>query len=190
MGKTLVPYLLLLILPLLANACAMAPESNLRSGSPGLYDLKAVTFTVESVNGQVQIKTHRNAPWHDLKKGEVFDGFALIRSGFRSNAELIMHEEGRSVRCDIYDLLCEISMRDIYFQLLSPSGLSDYVQRMWGQEERIDPKAPVRVSRATLRKDDETFSLLAEACDQLYPKDLSREVGGAAGAAAMPSSNC
>jgi hypothetical protein len=78
-------------------------------------------------------------------------------------------------------------MRDIYVKVLSPAGLIKYWERLWAGDEQIDALAAVQVSRDTLNEGEETFSLIAEAQSQLYPKDTAREAGGAAGAPATAS---
>jgi hypothetical protein len=167
------------------SSCQSLNEAKLKGTDPVLSNLEALTFTANSVSGQVQIKENRTAPWRDLKQGETFNGFAMIRTGFRSGAKLSMKNGYGSTECELGDLLCCTSVRDIYINVLSPASRAKYQEKLWENGEKLNPDAAIMITRASLKGagESEKFSLLAEASDLLYQRNQQRVVTGAAGAA-------
>ena len=55
-----------------ALLCLLSSCTSMNTPGGDYLDLEAVTFTAEDVSGQIQIRDHRRAPWHSLKKGEIF----------------------------------------------------------------------------------------------------------------------
>lgn len=155
----------ILLICLLAGAGAACKVSNSHSkpGSTTYVNLMTLKFTAQSVFGQVQIKASRNEPWHDLQAGEVFNGYALIRSGFQSGATLTMRHGHRSVQCELGALICATSINDIYDRVLSPSALAEYKEKIWKKDYRLDPKAPVAITREALNRFAKSEGLLATA---------------------------
>jgi hypothetical protein len=175
---------LFIISLLFSSACTTVNEAALKGRDPTLANLDSLIFTAESVTGQVQIRDNRNAPWRDLKAGDTFNGFAMIRSGFRSCADLSVKIGANTVGCELCDLICQTSVRDIYINVLAPASLAKYNEKMWEKGERIKPDARIQISRVSLNGEGEDkFSLLAEASDMVYPKSQQRTTQGAAGAA-------
>ncbi len=166
----------------LACGCSVLGFTNGTTVDAALYNLESTSFTTESIKGNVQIKEHRNAPWRDLKAGDVFNGYAFIRTGYKAGAELLMKDGEKKVECEIGSLICEVTIRDIIAKVLSNDGISKYNKAMWKKKERIDPNALVLVSRKSLNGEDDEDSLLAEV--KTIPDMKSINIaGGAAGAA-------
>jgi hypothetical protein len=179
--------MLLCILLALSTACATSTSKVLKSGDRPIYiDLSTLKFTAQSVEGQVQIKQGRKSAWRNLQPGETFNGLASIRTGFRSNAELVMKngDENKTVSCKVGSLLCATSMRDVYGRVLHPDAIKDYYERMWGDPDSIDPDAPILVTRSTLRGEDPD-TLLAEGVEAMSVRsqDTGAAATGGAGAA-------
>jgi len=131
----------LVLLP--ATACKIAEHAG-RPGASTYVNLGSLVFTVKSVEGQVQVKPNRNAPWRDLLPGDTFDGYALIRSGFQSGAQIVMQQgPNRSMRCELGDLICAVSINDVYDRVLSPDAVAEYNQNLWKKDQPFDPGAPV-----------------------------------------------
>ncbi|MHC4943582.1 MAG: hypothetical protein ACYTG7_11250 [Planctomycetota bacterium] len=165
MRKQIILILFLCLAVFLTEACKVSKPGGDRSkpGATTYVNLASLKFTVESVNGQVQIKANRNAEWHDLAVGEVFDGYAMLRSGFQSNAILVMEQSHRMVRCELGALICSTSINDIYDRILSPPALAEYNQKMYEKDYPFDPSAPVQISREALSLFEEKESLLAQS---------------------------
>ncbi|MBU0754134.1 MAG: hypothetical protein KJ645_03280, partial [Planctomycetes bacterium] len=160
----LISILLICLLGGLAAACKVTGgDTHSKPGSATYVDLKTLMFTTQSVFGQVQIKASRNEPWHDLQPGEVFNGYALIRSGFQSGADLVMRHGNRSLNCELGALICAVSINDIYDRILSPSALAEYKEKVRKKDYRLDPKAPVCISREALNRFEKKEGLLATA---------------------------
>jgi hypothetical protein len=135
------------------------------------------------VSGQVQVKAHRNAPWRTLRAGETFNGYAFVRTGFGSNADLVMQEDSRTVRCSLGSLLCSTSLRDIYSKVLCCEGMEDYKRRLWGGGEYVDPESTVFINRSLLCAED-PVTLLSEAIESNSLEELMKSTTTAAGAGA------
>ena len=180
--KNPLPIVVLLCIALgLMTACASSGPSSkkLKSGDRPIYiDLSTLEFTAHTVDGQVQIKTSRKGNWRDLQPGETFNGLASIRTGFRSKADLVMNGATQPVNCRVGSLLCATSMRDVYGRVLHPEAIKEYRERLWGDDDAIDPDAPILVTRASL-KGEEKETLLAEAAGSM---NVRTQEGGAAAA--------
>ena len=135
------------VLALLLLSACMTDARLSRPGSSKYIDLSGLTFVAESVTGQVQIKENRNTPWRDLAPGKAFNGYALIRSGFRSGAKLVMDDGGRTLEFVVDDLLCGVSFNDIYDKVLCPAGIEKYRLARWDSEEPLDSEDTIRVCR-------------------------------------------
>jgi hypothetical protein len=173
------------MLPCLTTSCQSTTTGNKdRPGARRFVDLSKLNFKVETVTGQVQIKRDRNSPWEDLAPGTEFNGFALIRSGFRSNAELTLTEGSRTIPCEVDDLICATSMNDIYDKVLCEESLSEYYAFLYDAAEPIDFRNPVRICRDTLDGYEQPTSMLASSSMVLSARTLQQGGSGAAGAAA------
>lgn len=183
MRNLFLPLALACLVLCLAPACATSGQSGVKADDPSLINPKTVHFTAESIEGHVQIRPHRNAVWHDLKPGEVFDGFAQIRTGVHSKATLKVKNGKHGLRCDVGALVCQTNMVDVYRKVLCPTALEEYNRKHWEKEEYIDPKALVLVDRDALNGFPDEGGLLAEASNVLSLRNQQQQ-GGAAGAAA------
>lgn len=185
MRRMIVLALLACIIPCLTTACQSARNGNKnRPGARQYVDLNKLNFTVESVTGQVQIKADRTSPWRDIKPGEAFNGYALIRSGFRSGAKITMQDGDRTVPCEVDDLICATSMNDIYDKVLCEDSLSEYYAFLYDAADPIDFMKPVIICRNTLDGYDQPSSLLAASGMVLSARTQQQGGSGAAGAAA------
>jgi hypothetical protein len=165
-------------------ACSTIPRSS-RPGSSQFIDLSGISFTAESVKGQVQIKENRNTPWHDLAPGERFNGYALIRSGFRSGAFLVMDDGARRLEFMVDDLLCGVSFNDIYDRVLCPAGLHRYHLAQWDSEEPLENETVIKVCRESMGYTTGGSGLLMTA--SLDVVNRSQQLGAGAGAGGCSS---
>lgn len=183
--------LLILVLLLgLAVSCATVDSET----SPYL-DLASLTFYVENVRGNVQIKENKNAHWRPMQKGETFNGYAFIRSSVNSCASFECDDTQRKTKCLFCDLVDSIPINSIYNHLLSPSGLIAYNKAYWGDFKKINPSAPVLINRDTLLRlgVDKNMTLLAEASSEINPRNadiLEGLSGGATGGSGAAPAGC
>lgn len=176
------PIVLLCTLLLLFSACQFSTAT--RSGDrPVFIDLENLTFDTLNVNGQVQLKETRTTGWQALRPGDVFNGFAFVRTGFASNADLVMHEDARTVYCTLGSLLCCTSLRDIYDRVLSYEGMRDYRMRLWGSDDCLSSNSKIYINRSILGSPPPA-TLLSEAIDNSLDelmKSNTQQAGGSSG---------